>query len=95
LPEANLKYEYRVREYSFTAVFNSEKAVGFIAMLPHNRYHSEIYVMGVSETCHRKGIGRELIERVKNRAKEKGRFFPDLWGFKKPCLQMGMILSAI
>jgi ribosomal protein S18 acetylase RimI-like enzyme len=72
LPEANLEYERRVRECAFTAVFEEEKAVGFIAALHHNRFHSEILVMGVSETCHRNGIGRALVERVKNRAIEEG-----------------------
>jgi len=74
IPEANSEYEHRVREYPFTAVFDGEQTVGFISMLIHNRYHSEIYVMGIKVAYHRKGIGRELIQRVKNQVKEEGRW---------------------
>jgi ribosomal protein S18 acetylase RimI-like enzyme len=73
IPEANLEYERRVRECPFTAVFDGEKAVGFIAMLHHNNYHSEIYVMGIMEAYHRKGIGRALVQQVIAQAKEEGR----------------------
>ncbi len=72
-PESNLEYEQGVRDCPFTAALDNEKAIGFISMLHHNRYHSEIYVMGISEPYHRRGVGRELVERVKNQAKEEGR----------------------
>jgi ribosomal protein S18 acetylase RimI-like enzyme len=38
------------------------QVVGFLALRHHNKYSSEIYVMGVSPEYHGAGIGRALIE---------------------------------
>ena len=54
-------YENDVQPMQFYAAFDDDKPVGFVAIKKHNRYTSEVYVMGILMDYHRKGIGRKLI----------------------------------
>ncbi|MBE6051054.1 MAG: GNAT family N-acetyltransferase [Clostridium sp.] len=38
--------------------------MGFIAIKINNKYTSEIYVVGIEEEYHRKGIGKRLFDEV-------------------------------
>ena len=52
-----------VRSMPVFAVFDDDKAIGFVALKVHNPYTSEISVMGVLQEYHRHGIGKRLVER--------------------------------
>ena len=56
-------YVSKVESMPFYVAYESEKAVGFIAIRNHNEYTAEVFVMGVAETYHRQGLGRRLIKR--------------------------------
>lgn len=58
-----IEYMENSRHMTFYAAFDGDKAIGFIAKKVHNIYTAEVYVMGIVEEYHRKGIGRELIKR--------------------------------
>lgn len=57
------EYVSMVMQIPFYAAFDGDKAVGFIAINVHNKYTSEICVMGVLEEYHRHGIGRMLVNK--------------------------------
>ncbi|MCL2249033.1 MAG: GNAT family N-acetyltransferase [Oscillospiraceae bacterium] len=61
IPEATLDYIEGVKDKPFYAVFSDNKAVGFVSILVHSPYTAEIYVMGILETHHRMGIGRQIV----------------------------------
>ncbi len=35
---------------------------GFLSLTSHNEFTGEIHVMGIKKECHRKGIGKALVE---------------------------------
>ena len=47
--DAIIDYTNKVQQMPFYAVYDSEKAVGFVAINLHNKYTAEICVMGVLE----------------------------------------------
>ena len=51
---------------TFFTAFEDNKKVGFVSIKNHNIYTSEVYVMGVLEEYHRKGIGKMLIKQCEN-----------------------------
>jgi len=55
-------YVKKVRSMPFYAAFDGDIAVGFVALKVHNPFTVEVYVMGVLQNYHRKGIGKQLIE---------------------------------
>ena len=61
VPESTLDYISGVKDKPFYAVFSDNEAVGFVSVLVHSPYTAEIYVMGILETHHRMGIGRQLV----------------------------------
>lgn len=61
IPESILNYVAEVKDKPFYAVFDEGKAVGFVSIKVHNAFTAEIYVMGILEEYHRKGIGRQII----------------------------------
>lgn len=61
IESAIVDYVSDVQPMLFYAAFDDAQPVGFIALKKHNDYTSEVYVMGILEEYHRKGIGRKLI----------------------------------
>ncbi len=45
------------REYPFMAVYDDERAIGFVAIKKHNHYTAEIYNFGILRDYHGNGIG--------------------------------------
>ena len=62
IPESIADYVATVQDKPFYAIFAGDIAVGFVSVKVHNPYTAEIYVMGIMEAYHRKGLGRKLIE---------------------------------
>lgn len=61
-PEAVNDYVSGVRDKILYAIFDSGTAVGFASVKIHNPHTAEIYVMGILEAYHGRGLGRKLIE---------------------------------
>ncbi len=59
---AIVEYVENVQRMPFWAVFENDKAVGFIAVKEHFEKSAEIYVMGVLTEIHRKGYGKQLVD---------------------------------
>jgi GNAT superfamily N-acetyltransferase len=62
IPESTQEYIQGVADKPFYAVLSQDDTpVGFAAITPHNPFTAEIYVMGILQSHHRQGIGRQLI----------------------------------
>lgn len=62
IPESTAEYIKESSNMPFWAAYDTGKVVGFIALKKTSECTSEIYVMGIDEGCHRKGIGKELFQ---------------------------------
>lgn len=69
--ESILDYKNSSREMPFYAVYEGNKAIGFVAIKIHNIYTAEICVMGSLPEYHRKGIGKMLVEKCEEFCREK------------------------
>lgn len=72
---AIVEYVTGVRDMPFFAVCDGDANVGFVALKEHNPHTAEVYVMGVLQSHHRRGIGRLLLQHCKEACLEKGREF--------------------
>jgi GNAT superfamily N-acetyltransferase len=75
MPEGINEHSNSVRSEPFWAMFDGERAVGFIALAAHNPHTAEIGVMGILPECHRHGIGKRLMETVAEYCRERGYSF--------------------
>lgn len=65
-------YAEQAKEQLFFAACLDETPVGFLSVKFHNVYTAEIYVMGVLESNHRRGVGMALVEAAEARCRERG-----------------------
>ena len=75
IPEAREEYIEKSAPQPFFAAFNGERAIGFLCLAETGKDTAELYVMGVLQEYHRRGIGKALFAAVKQRAKELGYSF--------------------
>jgi len=75
VPESILDYVAGVTDKPFYCVFDNDKAVGFMSIKVHNPFTAEIYVMGILEEYHRKGLGRQIIQACENYCHQHGMEF--------------------
>lgn len=68
VPESLRQYVETCADMPFWAY----EDVGFIVMKSTSRYTADIYVMGVKQYAHRKGIGTALVQELQKYAKETG-----------------------
>lgn len=64
IEESTRQYVEDSKELQFFAAYEETDVVGFIAVKQHNEYSAEIYVMGVNQKNHGKGIGKELFKQA-------------------------------
>lgn len=62
IESAIIEYVENAQKMPFWAVFEGNRAVGFIAVKEHFEKSAEIYVMGVLSEYHRNGYGKQLVE---------------------------------
>ncbi len=72
IPEETDKYTAGSLDLPFIAVFEEDKAVGFLTIKETSPFTAEIYVMGVLSECHRKGYGERLVFTCCRYCREKG-----------------------
>jgi GNAT superfamily N-acetyltransferase len=58
-----VEYIKITKEMPFYAAYDDDKPVGFTAIKIHNEYSAEVCVIGILKEYHRKGIGRQLMDR--------------------------------
>ena len=71
IPEAREAYITESIDKIFFCAYVEDRPVGFLYLKETGKDTVELYVMGVLEEFHRKGIGRELFHRAKKAASEK------------------------
>jgi len=72
IEESTVEYINNVKETEFMAAYDADELIGFISVKFNNKYTAEIYVMGVSSSCHKRGIGRKLLHEAEKLIREKG-----------------------
>ena len=75
IPESIADYVAGVQDKPFYAVYDGSDYVGFVSILVHSPYTAEIYVMGILEKHHRKGIGKTLVQICEEYCREHGKEF--------------------
>ena len=75
IPEAREEYIKNSEEQIFYAAIEQDRVVGFIYLKETGKETVELYVMGVLQEYHRRGIGRELFEAAKDCAANMGYSF--------------------
>ena len=75
IPEAREGYIAESLHKIFFCAYDQDMPVGFLYLKETGNATAELYVMGVLREFHRNGIGRELFDRAKKAAAEKGYSF--------------------
>ncbi len=75
IPEAREEYIEKSVKQPFFAAFDRERAIGFLCLEKTGKDTAELYVMGVLQEHHRRGVGKMLFATAKRRAKELGYSF--------------------
>ncbi len=75
IEKAILDYIEGVKDKYFLSVNVGTIPVGFISIEEHNEYTSEVYVLGIVEELHGRGIGRRLFEKVEKKLSDEGKKF--------------------
>ena len=60
------------RDFPFFVSYDGGEAVGFAALKIHNAFTADIYVIGVLEEYHGRGLGRLLVEAAERYCKKNG-----------------------
>ena len=74
-PESTEEYCIGVKYKTFFAAKEDDKFTGFISLLDHNKYTSDIYVVGVYNSHRNKGIGSLLLKSAVERSLENDKHF--------------------
>ena len=72
IEESREDYITRSAEWTFLVARDNNNDIGLLCLKETGKATVEIAVMGVFKEYHRKGIGRQLVERGKEIAKAKG-----------------------
>ena len=83
--ESREKYISESADRIFLAAKEGETYAGFLCLKETGKDTIELAVMGVLKECHRKGLGRALVEEAKRIAKAEGYSFMQV-----KTVQMGM-----
>ncbi len=75
IPEARESYIAESARKIFFCAFEGEQPVGFLYLKETGSATAELYVMGVLQEYHRRGIGTALFQRAKVAAVEQGYAF--------------------
>lgn len=75
IEEATQSYILGVAETDFFAILVEQMPVGFVSLLHHNEFTSEIYCMGIFKELHGRGLGKKLLREAEQFLKEQGKMF--------------------
>jgi ribosomal protein S18 acetylase RimI-like enzyme len=72
IESAIVDYVQEAQNLPFFAAIEEKKAVGFAALKIHNEFTAEIYVTGVLPDYHRKGIGKNIVQKCEEYCRSSG-----------------------
>lgn len=72
IPESTEEYITESSTMPFWAAIEEASYIGFVALKKHTEDAAEVYVMGIKEAYHRKGVGKALMEKCFEFCKEEG-----------------------
>lgn len=72
IKEAILKYVDEVKDLLFVTATLYGKVIGFCAVLIHYGVNAELYVLGIFEEFHGRGIGTRMVEFINSYCKRSG-----------------------
>ena len=75
IEEAIVDYVKKVKDMLFYSACIDDRVVGFAALARHTPHSAEICVMGILESYHRQGIGKEFVRRCEEYCLSSGREF--------------------
>ncbi len=75
IPEAREEYIAESAGKAFFYAYDGDSPAGFLYLKETGRDTVELYVMGVLPQLHRRGVGRELLNRAREAAREMGYAF--------------------
>ncbi|MEF8835692.1 MAG: GNAT family N-acetyltransferase [Candidatus Thermoplasmatota archaeon] len=75
IEKAILDYIEGVKDKYFLSVKVGDIPVGFVSIKEHNEYTSELYVLGIVEELHGRGIGKRLFEVLEEKLSNEGKKF--------------------
>lgn len=64
MEDAIVEYVENSKDTIYYSAYHNDESIGFINLKFNNKYTAEIYVMGLVETYHNKGVGRALMEQA-------------------------------
>lgn len=73
LEDGIMEYVHGVKNKPLFAAFDNNKLMGFVSVKNHNKWTSEIYVMGILTQFRNNGIGRKLVDHIWNKNQKRGR----------------------
>lgn len=73
--ESIKEYINGVKASTFFSAYIGEIPIGFMSLKEHNEFTSEIYLTGILEEFHRRGIGKRLIEVVEDMLIKQNKIF--------------------
>ncbi len=72
IEESREEYISRSADWTFLAAQEDNKIIGFLCLKETGKATVELAVMGVIKDYHRRGIGRQLVEKAKEAARSQG-----------------------
>lgn len=75
IEEAVVQYVRKSQDMKFWAAYVAGRPVGFLSLVRHNAYTSEIYCMGIHQGFHHHGMGTALVATCEEYCKEQGTDF--------------------
>ncbi|MCR5092659.1 MAG: GNAT family N-acetyltransferase [Lachnospiraceae bacterium] len=70
--ESREGYIHDCADWTFLAAKDGDRIMGFLCLKKTGNATVELAVMGVMKEYHRNGVGRELVEKAKEAAKDEG-----------------------
>jgi GNAT superfamily N-acetyltransferase len=72
IEESTVRYIREAADLFLLCAFENGEPVGFLTIAENFPCTCEIHVLGVLPSCHRKGIGRELVAQSAGRYRDRG-----------------------
>jgi catechol 2,3-dioxygenase-like lactoylglutathione lyase family enzyme/GNAT superfamily N-acetyltransferase len=72
IESAIVDYVKDVSRMDTWAIWDGDDPVGFLSVNKHNQWTAEVHVMGILKSHHRKGIGKQLLQKAEQSLQAQG-----------------------